>query len=111
MRTHEWRLAGEALIQQRPQRVHIGSRAGVADLASGLLRSHVRRRPHDRSRLTDVARLGVDALGQTEIRDLGRAVGCQQDISRFQIAMDHPAQVGVMHGPGQGLDQFGGFTR
>ena len=111
LRPLERRPARQALVQQRPQRINVGRRPRVAHLARRLLRCHVRRRPHDRPRLAHVSRLVVDALGQPEIRDLRRAVGREQDVPRFQIAMDHPPQMGVVHGPRQRLDQLGRFAR
>src|SRR5437764_689675 len=54
---------------------------------------------------------GPGPPGQAEVADLGRAVLCQQDITRLEVAMDDPFLVGVLHGAGQGADQGGGPAR
>ncbi len=110
LRPLERRPARQALVQQRPQRINVRRRPRVAHLARRLLRRHVRRRPHDRPRLAHVPRLVVDALGQPEIRDLRRAVGREQDVSRLQIAMHHATQMGVVHRPRQRLNQLDRFS-
>jgi hypothetical protein len=112
LRPLERRTPRQALVQERPQAINVGRRACVAHLAGRLLRCHVRRRAHDGAGLADLACLGVDALGQAEVADLGHSLRPgQQHVARFQVAMHHPAQMGVVHRPRQRLDQLGRFAR
>jgi len=63
--------AGEQLVEDRAERVHVGRRPDLGHPAAGLLGGHVRRRPEDRPGLGE--RLGrvVEHLGQPEVGDLG----------------------------------------
>ena len=54
---------------------------------------------------------GIELLGQAEVGDLGRAVGAEQHVGRLQIAMNHAAQMRVVHGPCQPLDEVRRFLR
>jgi hypothetical protein len=47
----------------------------------------------------------AEELGQPEIRDLGDAVGGEEDVGGLQVAMDDAAPVGMVHGAGQRLNQ------
>jgi hypothetical protein len=48
---------------------------------------------------------GVEALGQAEIDDLGRAVGGDEDIAGFQVAVKHRVLVGVVDCLANGAEQ------
>ena len=95
------RPAGQTLVEDRPQAVDVGERPDLRG-AGGLLRGHVRGRAQDA-----VAGQGPflgEALGQSEIGDLGHAVRREQDVGRFQIAVNDTAQVGGVHRPGEQLE-------
>ncbi len=55
--------------------------------------------------------LAFHQLGQAEVRDLGRALLGQDDVGRLDVAVDDPALVGVVEGPGQLLDEPRGLAR
>ena len=57
------------------------------------------------SPVAGLGRIDVEPLGQAEVGDLGRAVGGEEDVGRFEVAVDHAALVGRMHGPRQRLHQ------
>ena len=92
-RAFEGRPPRQALVEDRPQRVHVHRRADGAGPGGGLLGGHVARRAQDgaRARLAGVGVL--DGLGQAEVGDLGHAVGRQEDVGRLQVAVDDPAFV------------------
>ena len=48
-----------------------------------------------------------EPLGEAEVGDLGAAVGREQDVGRFQVAMDDPQPVHLVDRPGERLDQPG----
>ena len=50
-------------------------------------------------------------LGQSEVGDLGRAVGRQQDVARLQVAVNQAQPVGLGDRAGQWLDQGRGAPR
>src|SRR5207245_1660500 len=68
---------------------------------------HVLRRAEDRAGLRRAGG-AVEPLGEAEIGDLGHPVGGQPDIGRLQIAADAALPVGVVHRPGQRLDELRG---
>src|SRR5262249_10292129 len=76
----ERRPAGEQLVEDRSERVHVRRLADLLVLTSSLLRRHVTRRSEDRVTLR-LAGL-VEALGETEIGDFRSAVGGEQYITR-----------------------------
>src|SRR5262249_11927720 len=78
----ERRAAREQLVQDGAQGVNVGSRTNLLRLPRRLFRRHVARRAEQR--LTPArADVGIQDLGQTEIGDLRRAVGRQQDVVRL----------------------------
>src|SRR5262249_7345709 len=64
----EGRTAGEALVEDRSQRIDVGCRTDVL-VPLGLLRRHVRWRPHHRAGVG--LTLFAELLGETEVGDLG----------------------------------------
>jgi hypothetical protein len=50
-------------------------------------------------------------FGQSEVADLGRAVGGQQDVGRLEVAVQHPLVMRRLHRPRQRLDQPGRLRR
>src|SRR5262249_29875536 len=103
--------------------------------ALSLLRSHVRRRAHDRTRLS--LPLAVELLGKTEVRDLAgeafqpdffpqtsltlarcslrvrlESLTCRdQDVGGLQVPVNPSCPVGGLHRQSKSLDQRGGLAR
>ena len=74
-----------------------------------LFGGHVARRPH-RDAGPGEAGLAFHPSGQPEVADLGGAIGGEEDVGRFQVAMHDPAPVGRLDGLGQGAQQRGGLA-
>ena len=72
--------------------------------AQRLLRGHVVRRAQ-RNAAAGQPRPIIQAPGQPEVRDLGGAVGGQEDVTRLQVAVDDPAVVGRLDGLSQRGDE------
>ena len=102
--------AGEHLVEDDAERVHVTERADLLEEAGGLLRRHVGRRTHDGAgtRLIDVL---VELLGQAEVGHLGHTVGRQQHVDRLQVAMNDALAVGRRDGLGQRLKHLRRPTR
>jgi hypothetical protein len=101
----KWRPTGEHLVENRPQRINIDRRADRPGPAECLFRGHVAGGA-DRSTADGELRATLDAASQAEVRDLRCTVGREKDVRRFQIAVNDPAGVGELHGPGQDSDQL-----
>ena len=76
----EWRLAGEALVEDRPQGVDVGGGADLVDATGSLLRRHVAGRAKDGPGQS--LAVGTVALAQSEVGHLGEerteAGGCRR---------------------------------
>ena len=103
----EWRPACQERIQDRPQPVDVRGRGDLLLAIGGLFRGHITGRADDRSRLSQ-AGIRFGAFGQAEIGDVGLACPIEQDVGRFQVAMQDAALVGVVNGPRDDGDQPGG---
>jgi hypothetical protein len=66
----ERRPAGEALVEDRSQRIDVAGRPDGAGVAAGLLGGHVTGRAQDGA-AARLPSLGVEALGEAEVGDLG----------------------------------------
>ena len=88
-------LAGEQLVEHRPERVEIGP--GVGGAAEGLLGGQV----GDGSDQHPLDRLARAAVGgrEAEVAEPGGAVVAEPHVRRFQVAVDDPAPVGVLERP------------
>ncbi len=82
-RSRERPLAGQELVEDDPGREQIG--ASIHRQAHDLLGRHVARRAHDRAHLRQVR--GFD-VGNPEVGNLHRAVRQQEDVRRFDVAVD-----------------------
>ncbi len=92
----ERRSADDHLVEDRPERVLVAQGTDLAGQAPRLLGGHVRGGPHDRA---GASLLGValHLLGESEVCDLGQAVGRQQDVRRLQVPVNDPSRVGFGH--------------
>ncbi len=106
----ERRPAGQQLVQDRAQRIHVRGRSDVPGVAPGLLGRHVAGRAQHRIGLRQ-PRLDVQRLGQPEVGDLGRAVDLHQDIAGLQVAMDDAQLVRLADAAGQHADHRRGPVR
>jgi hypothetical protein len=106
----EGRPAGQALVQDGAQGVHVGRRAHALAVPAGLLRRHVRGRAQDGAGGGQPG-AHLDALGQAEVGDLGRVALGQQHVGRRQVAMHDPLAVGVVDAARQLLHHAGGLLR
>jgi hypothetical protein len=93
----ERRPAGEQLVEDGPQAVDVGGR-GQPFFAAGLLRRHVARRAQDGPAARPPGIAGR-ALGQAEVGDVRLAARVEQDVGRFEVAVEDAALVRVMHRP------------
>ena len=109
-RPRERRPPRQQLIKDDAERVHVHGGAGLARPARGLFGRHVGGRAHDGPG-SGFAVVLVEVFGQAEVGDLRLAVGRQQDVGRFQVAVDDAALVGVLHRAGQFLHELGGLRR
>ena len=100
----ERRPSGQQLVEDRPERVGVRGAAYLARLPLGLLGGHVAGRAHDDAGPRQAAVDG-QALGEAEVRDLGRLLPGQQDIGRLEVTVDDLQPVGLGHPQGQGSDQ------
>ena len=91
--------AGNHLIEHSPQGVEVGPGGDLT--AHGLLRGHVVKGAHHHP---GVGKAGeVNGQGQTEVADLGRAVGTEPYIARLDVTVDNPLAVGILQTPADGL--------
>jgi hypothetical protein len=111
------RLAGQHLVEQRAERVHVG--ALVHRLPARLLRGHVAGRAQHRALPREraihgerVVALGLrralarraQVLGETPVDHHRLAEGADQHVGRLEIAVDDAFAVGVRDGVGHGDD-------
>jgi hypothetical protein len=104
--------AGQQHVQDGPQAVHVGgNRIGSGPRRTrDTFRRHVGRRA---DQLAGVGQVGVacQSLGQPEIGDMRPTTGVEQDVRRFQITVQNPPLVGVLHRLRDGFDKFGRASR
>ena len=115
-RAHEGGAAGQHLVEDGPEGVHVRRPAGVRGAALRLLRGHVARGAEDRLRIGQgrrcpLAGLRIQPLGQAEVGDPGRAVPGQEDVGRLQVPMQDALAMRVLDRRRQRAHQFGGLPR
>jgi hypothetical protein len=108
----ERRLIGQQVVQDGTQGVDVRCRADRRTSTGGLLGGHVAGRAQNDARLRQripcsAFRVGLDPLHQSEVGHPRSAIGGQQHIGRFEVAVDDAARVGVMDGPGELLHEPG----
>ena len=91
--------SGQQFVQHGSQGIHIVGRRGGRVLSQRLLRRHVAGCSQDVAGM-GLIRVGFQSFGQTEIGDLGHVARRQQDVARFEIAMDDSASM-------RGFDRVG----
>ena len=98
-------LAGDELVEERPEGVHVGAR--IDSETASLLRGHVRQRAQQRPRprVSGVAAPGRPVggaedvlLGEAEVEDLEPAVRRHHDVRGLHVAVHDAAGVGLAEG-------------
>ena len=97
-------------IEDRAQAVDVGGRIGVPGLSPRLFGGHVTGRADDGFG-TGQARVLIERLGQSEVRDLGDAVRSHQDVGRLEVAVNDPLAVRLLNRSREDFDQLGGPER
>ena len=101
----ERRPTGQQFVQDRAERIDIGRHAGLSDVARRLLGCHIARRADQRLGLGQ-ATAPADELGEPEIGDLGHPILREEDVRRLEVSVENATLVGMVHRPGDGLDEF-----
>ncbi len=104
----EWRTAGNHLIEDGPQRIDVCGRSDLVRESANLFGCHVAGRAQDLAGARQGV-LALEQLRQSEVRDLGDALFGEQDVRRFQVPMDDPAQMGIVDRSSQEFDEAGRF--
>ncbi len=89
----EQRPAGRQLVEGRAQAVNVGAAVDRLLERRRLLGAHVPRRAHQRA--VNGQRRLVHPLGQAKIGQPHDAVTVEQQVRRLDVAVDHPALVGM----------------
>ena len=100
----ERRAPRQHFVKDRSQRVNVGRRPDLIVSAPCLFGGHVHGRADDPAFFDRVGVL-IQPFGQAEVADLRRAIGGQQNVRRFQVAVDDVSFVGEIHRPSQRLGQ------
>ena len=104
------RSAGQALVQDRPERVDVGGRAHDVRSALGLFGGHVAGRAQNGAGRGE-ALGGIASAGEAEVGDLGRAVLRHQDVRWLEITVNRAGPVGDVDRLRQAQNQPGRFER
>ncbi|MNS80588.1 hypothetical protein D3C72_1142750 [compost metagenome] len=85
-------LADKDLVQHHPKRIQVGAAVDVH--APRLLRAHVARGADGEASLGELGAV-IQRLGDAKVREHRRAVGAEQDVGRFHVAVHQPLAVGI----------------
>lgn len=96
IRGHERRAASEHLVKDRADGVDVRGGGHVAEPSGNGLRSHIARASNDLPGLSQLRRIACP-LAKAEVGDAQPAIGIAQYVGGFQVSMNHPAFVRVMH--------------
>ena len=90
------RTAGEELIQDEPQAVHVGRDSD--GLASDLLRACILRGQHAEAAGSHACiRIGLDKCGNAKIQQARSALPVDQNVARLQVTVNGVALVRVLY--------------
>ena len=101
--------AGEQLVEQHPDGVHVGAR--VAAAVDDELGGEVGDGADEHAAGGGVLGVGGDGLGQAEVGDLDPAVVGDQDVLGLDVAVDQAGPVGVREGREDRLHEGQGARR
>ena len=96
----EGRASGQHGVKDGAERINVALRPHWVGRFASLLRRHVGRRAHDHAERREPGE-PAGLFGNAEIHDDGPQIAIDENIGRFEIAMDDSAAMGVMHGLGQ----------
>src|SRR4051794_4106514 len=96
------------MIKHRPEAVDI-SRGGYGARVGRLLRRHVVRRAEDGDRLREIA-FALHPFRETEIAYVRFVRGVEENVRRFQVAMEDAVLMCVSHGARQLRNQGRGLA-
>lgn len=105
----ERRCSGQGLVQHHPQGVQVA--AGGGRMPRGLLWRQIGRRPHDLARRGQSAGGALQPLGDAEVAELDPAVGRQEHVGRFDVAVNQAPTVGGGQRVEQPRAHHGGVSR
>ena len=94
-RAYERREARHHLIEHRPERPHVGPRVRVPRFALRLFGRHVLGRPHHDARARELL-VGLHLLREAKVHHHRPAIGRDDDVPGFQVAVDDPLLVRVV---------------
>ena len=98
-------MACQRGVKRRAEAVNIGERRDCASISLGLLRSHIRGRSHHSARQRPLCVFSEPAR-ESEIGDVRLALGVDQNVGGFQVAVEDVALVGMVDCPGRQGDDF-----
>ena len=92
-------LAGQQFVEDHNQRVDVAARVNLRRISQHLFGAHVSERADNLPdiRLPRRLRVTVGEPGDAEVQNLRLAVFADQNVRRFQITMDQPALVRMLH--------------
>ena len=94
---HVGKVAGEQTVQDQAERIDISG--GTDGLAPYLLRTGVCPRHRSRAGLGGFGKpFRIQDPGDAKIQQFGHAIGRHQDVAGFDVEMNHPLAMGVVHG-------------
>src|ERR1700682_6175280 len=100
-------MSGQQLVEHHSQRVNIRERGD--GLSLNLLRARILgiHQPHHRDRGRQLSRgCRIEKLRNSEVEQLDRSIGRNQDVAGLQIAMYHQALVRVVNRGADAAEQF-----
>ena len=97
-------IFGQQFKEHRSNGIDVAAAVGFPRLASSLLGRHVRHGSDHLAIGRDRLILG-ELLGNAEIGDVRPAIGVNDDVRRFQVAVDDMIGVCMINSLGNGLDQ------
>src|SRR5436190_13733686 len=89
--------ASKQLVHDRAQTINIRGRGQSLGVASRLLGRHVAGRTHHRAGQSEAVRV-VQAFGQSEVAYVRLALGVEQDVPGFEVAVQDGTLMGVVDG-------------
>ena len=110
MRTQEWWAAGEKVEEDGAETVDIGGGFEFRGGAAGLLGRDVAGCAEEGERASEIAR-SIEPFGQAEIAHERFAAAIEQDVSRFQIAVENSFAVRVLDGARDFRDERNALSR
>ena len=101
------RAAGEEFVEDGSEGVDVGGDGGW--LAGGEFRGHVGRGAEETGGEGELRVVGgIGEAGEAEVGDAGFAIGGEEDVRRFEVAVEDALLVGVGDGAGGFFEETGG---